>query len=232
MVSFSQLVKYLNINKGRKTTTAENVDTRREKYDHIVPTWRVTKIPKKIVLAAHTDINWNGKHGIIFCQYNFEFDTAFRLVNINRLRGENINIDTGVGTYLESSFLCIKWRIDNEVTRYFLFGNPILQNTITNQFVITPPVYNGELIPPICVFEVWTGLQTFPYDGAQGLLADIELETNFLQDPSDINEREILYEGAALQTRDDIVHPTAEGPFTDGNTVQEQGMINQAYESN
>src|SRR5574339_346435 len=102
MVSFSQIVKYLNIGKGRKTTLNENVDTTREKYDHIVPSRRITKVPQVIIIPAYNDILWPGSpHNSIIAQFNFENISAFRLTNVELLRAENYGIDPIAGKYLE-----------------------------------------------------------------------------------------------------------------------------------
>jgi hypothetical protein len=227
MVSFSQIVKYLNIGKGRKTTLNENVDTTREKYDHIVPARRIVKVHQTIIIPTYNDVTWPGfPHNSIIAQFNFENLTAFRLTNIDLLRAENYG--PTVGKYLESCFLTVKWREqDTEVHRFHLFGTRQEDNN-GNLIVTLFPLYNGEIIGRYAVFELWQGIAPIGY-GSGGILNDITLETNILVDPENGDQTEVVLTSPTQYDRASLTYPVGEGPFTANATVQEQGMINQAY---
>lgn len=229
MVSFSQIVKYLNLDKGRKTTANENLDTTREKYDHIVPARRIVKIPQVIIIPTYDDVLWPGTpHNSIIAQFNFENLSAFRLTNVELLRAENYDPNTVTGKYLESCFLTVKWREQQtEVHRYHLLGTRQQDNN-GNLIVTLFPLYSGELIGRYAVFELWQGIAPQGYTN-QGILSDITLKTNILVDPENGDETQIVLNSPIGYDRASIVHPVGEGPFNGGATVQEQGMINQAY---
>lgn len=174
-MDFTSTVKYLDIVKARKTTSAEDDGAKPalSKYHSITKARHIHKLQQQIVLQAHTQLsgNVNYENRLLF-QYNVTMPTPFVITSPALFDTDTLG------------YLTIKWRVGTDVFRYFLRGNNALQ-LAAGETLYAPEAYGNQVIPRNCVFEYWflgsINIQV-------GLLTDLYLGASRLVNPSDVNQ--------------------------------------------
>lgn len=189
MGDFNDIVpKRLNLVSARKATLAEaqNSPIPFDKYYALIPTRDIKKIFTYLILPPYLVIAGTVKYGgqLLF-QYNVTASAPFYILN------------PIVEAPLTGLFLTVKWRVGTIVHRYLILGSQRYDNGTSIVDLHTFPIYNNQLVPINCVFEFWGNLTFF---GTPGLLNGLAVKTNWIQDPTDVDETEIDVDEAAPKT--------------------------------
>lgn len=201
MSDFSQVVKYLDIVKSRKITSAEADEfdgkaSPLSKYQHVLKTRPIKKLQVSFSLLAHTvPFSSVAFIGQLMFQYNFTFNGKLFITSV-----------LNNSALIRGGCLTVKYRVGSTVYRYALCGSQEyiirLMGPLTHTInVMNFPLYDGQVIEKNCVFEFWANFDSaLAYDPI-GVVGDLLIESSRLVNPATPDEIDRTYGSVAAIDR-------------------------------
>lgn len=173
---FNGTLKYLDISRARVATEAEALANQRpfDKYYGIEQTRPIKKLPGSFTIPEHTQGFSIIPASHVAFQYNYSLTDDFYILNAHK-------IFNFIDPSLESCFLCVRFRVGTDVTRYQLAG--------VNQDWLYVEQYNQHLIKANFVIEVWKRPLIV---GAVSVNRDIEIITSLLFNPETVEQKDSI----------------------------------------
>lgn len=204
MSDFPQIVKYLDIVKSRKITSAEADEfdgkaSPLSKYQHILSTRAIKKIFGYLYLPNHLEpTTGTNQRGFIGFQYNYSLAGDFYLTNYADL------MTNAYANIFNNCDVCIRYRVGGTVFRYHLgqFFKPFAQD------FLYVPQYAGEVIKKNFTIEVWVQYDITVFSPNFGIdnpndVNGIKLLSGRFRNPSTPDELEYSLGGGTL-VKDDL----------------------------
>jgi len=182
---FEQVTKYLDI-----TPSSVSDDTSLKQNQGIEKTRRIQKIPAVLTIPAGTFTGVSTAWPRIVAQFNCTVDRPWFVNNIDELRGGAV-----ATRVLLRSFLCLKWRVGETVSRYHLST----RGDYTSRKMLADTYINQE-VPENFVIEVWSRFGT-----TWGLNSDLDIKLSWYYNPDYPDELKRTI-ATAEATRDTLFH--------------------------